>query len=152
MGLFNKETFSAEESKTAFEQYKLYVEMANKISERRGNVNTFFTTLNTLLFTVTAVIKSRDLLWVIFTCAIGCIISFAWYFTLNSYRQLNSGKFKVINEIEQRLPLSGFSYEWEVLASGMKKNKYWPISHVEKIVPAIFFAAYLIMAVILCVF
>jgi len=152
VGLFNKEVLNAEESKTAFEQYKLYVEMANKVSERRGNVNTFFTTLNTLLFTVAAVIKSRDLLWVIFTCAIGCIISLAWYFTLKSYRKLNNGKFKVINEIEQLLPLSVYSHEWEVLTSGTRKNKYWSISHVEKIVPSIFFTAYLVIAVILCVF
>ena len=152
MGLFNAETFSEQEQKTAFEQYKLYVEMANKISERRGSANTFFTTLNTVLFTITAIIRSREMLWVAFTCGIGCVISFAWYITLNSYRKLNSGKFAVINEIEKRLPLSGFSYEWEVLTSGTKKSDYMPISHSEKIVPALFFIAYLAMAIILCFF
>jgi len=142
MSLFNKEAFSDEELKIALEQYKLYVEMADKVSERRGHANTFFTTVNTLLFTVATFIGSNDLIWIIFIGIIGCVISFAWYFTLNSYRQLNSGKFTVINEIEQHMPISGFSYEWEILASGQKKNKYWPLSHVEKIVPVIFFIAY----------
>ena len=36
---------------TAFEQYKLYVEMADRVSARRSLANTFFLTLNTALFT-----------------------------------------------------------------------------------------------------
>ena len=34
------------------EQYKLYVEMADRISNRRGLTNTFFLTINTAIFTV----------------------------------------------------------------------------------------------------
>ena len=37
------------------EQYKLYVEMADRISNRRGLTNTFFLMLNTGIFTVIAV-------------------------------------------------------------------------------------------------
>ena len=147
MSLQNKESYNAEETKTIFEQYKLYVEMADRISQRRMSANTFFTTINTLLFTIATFIGSKHLVWIIFIGVIGCVISFAWYFTLNSYRQLNSGKFTVINEIEKLLPLSGFSYEWEVLESGKKKSKYWPLSHVEKIIPIIFFLAYIALTV-----
>ena len=147
MSLQNKNSFNAEETKMVFEQYKLYVEMADRVSQRRMSANTFFTTINTLLFTVATFIGSKDLVWIIFIGVIGCVISFAWYFTLNSYRQLNSGKFAVINEIEKLLPLSGFSYEWEVLESGKKKSKYWPISHVEKIIPILFFFAYIVLTV-----
>ena len=150
MNLQNKESYNVEELKTIFEQYKLYVEMADRVSQRRMSANTFFTTVNTLLFTVAAFVGSKDLQWVIFVGVIGCVISFAWYFTLNSYRQLNSGKFTVINEIEKLLPLSGFSYEWEVLASGEKKSKYWPLSHVEKIIPVIFFFAYIALIAFRC--
>ncbi|MEO0973262.1 MAG: hypothetical protein AAFX85_09215, partial [Pseudomonadota bacterium] len=32
------------------EQYKLYVEMTDRISQRRGAANTFFLTLNTAVF------------------------------------------------------------------------------------------------------
>jgi len=66
MALMNKDTLNKEELKLAFEQYKLYVEMADKISERRGHANTFFTTVNTLLFTVATFIGSNDLVWTIF--------------------------------------------------------------------------------------
>ncbi len=39
------------------EQYKLYVEMADRVSSRRGLTNTFFLTLNTLVFTLFACTK-----------------------------------------------------------------------------------------------
>jgi len=146
MSVQNKESFSSEEIKIAFEQYKLYVEMADRVSQRRMSANTFFTTVNTLLFTIAAFIGSKDVTWILFIGVVGCVISFAWYFTLNSYRQLNAGKFAVINEIEKILPLSGFSYEWAILGHGDKKQKYWPISHVEKIIPTIFFIAYIVLA------
>jgi len=138
MGLQNKESFDTEETKRIFEQYKLYVEMADRVSQRRMNANTFFIAANTLLFTVAAFVGSKDLVWTIFIAVVGCVISCAWYYTLNSYRQLNAGKFTVINKIEKLLPLSGFSYEWEVLESGKNKKQYWPLSHVEKIIPKFF--------------
>ena len=37
------------------DQYKLYVEMADSISQRRGLTNTFFLTLNTAIFTTVGV-------------------------------------------------------------------------------------------------
>lgn len=143
MSLQNKESFSSDEIRTAFEQYKLYVEMADRVSQRRMSANAFFTTVNTLLLTFATFIGNKDLLWTVFIGVIGCIISFTWYFTLNSYRQLNSGKFIVIHEIEKLLPLSCYAFEWEILASGNKKSKYWPLSHVEKVIPVIFFLAYI---------
>jgi len=148
MSLQNKESFDTEETKRIFEQYKLYVEMADRVSQRRMNANTFFIAANTLLFTAAAFIGSKDLVWIFFVGIVGCVISYAWYYTLNSYRQLNTGKFTVINEIEKLLPLSGFSYEWEVLGGGEKKDKYWPLSHVEKIIPIIFFFAYMALTVL----
>lgn len=35
-----------------FEQYKLYVEMADRVSERRATANNFFLTANTLLVSI----------------------------------------------------------------------------------------------------
>ena len=34
-----------------FEQYKICIEMADRVSQRRGPTNTFFLTLNTAIFT-----------------------------------------------------------------------------------------------------
>jgi hypothetical protein len=45
------------------EQYKLYVEMADRISNRRGLTNTFFLTLNTVIFTIIGVFWKDGLLY-----------------------------------------------------------------------------------------
>ena len=148
MNLKNKETYSFEEMNILLEQYKLYAEMADRVSQRRMSANIFFTSVNTLLFTIDYFRGNTDLFWMAFIGGIGCAISFAWYFSLNSYQQLNTGKFTVINEIEKLLPLSGFSYEWEVLSSGKKKSKYWPLSRVEKMVPVTFFVSYISLVVL----
>jgi len=144
MGLLNKEIKGTEDAKLVFEQYKLYVEMADRISQRRMSANTFFISVNTLLFAATSFLNEATMQWKLMIGVLGLVLCFAWYFTLNSYRQLNSGKFKVIHEIEKLLPLNGYAYEWEMLGGGEKKSKYWPLSHVEKIVPIVFAVAYAI--------
>lgn len=143
MDLKNKSAIEESGQAAMLEQYKLYVEMADRISQRRMSANTFFISVNTLLFAATSFLDDATTLWKLVIGVLGCILCFAWYFTLNSYRQLNSGKFKVIHEIEKLLPLNGYAYEWEVLGGGEKKSKYWPLSHVEKIVPVIFFFSYI---------
>ena len=143
MGLKNKKSYCMDESKIVFEQYKLYVEMADRISQRRMGANTFFISVNTLLFTATALLENAPIFWKALIGFLGCVLCFAWFFILDSYRQLNAGKFKVIHEIEKLLPLSSYAYEWEVLSEGEGKGKYWPLSHVEKIVPVVFFFAYI---------
>lgn len=40
------------DDKLIFEQYKLYVESADRISQRRSSVNTFFITANSIMITV----------------------------------------------------------------------------------------------------
>jgi hypothetical protein len=57
---------------------------------------------------------------------------------LENYRKLNSGKFKVIHEIEKELPLNLFEYEWEKLGKGNDPKLYKKLSNVEKIIPYIF--------------
>lgn len=42
MSLINKDFLTESEQKIAFEQYKLYVEMADRVSQRRMGANTFF--------------------------------------------------------------------------------------------------------------
>lgn len=147
MGLVNKETLTQEDLKILLEQYKLYVEMADRISQRRMNANTFFISVNTLLFAVIPFSRNIITFWYVVVALLGSILCFMWYFILNSYSQLNSGKFKVIHEIEKLLPLSSYSYEWELLGKGTEKSKYWRLSHIEKMVPIVFFVMYVIFVV-----
>ena len=143
MKLCNIEDLTESDRNLIFEQYKLYVEMADRISQRRMEANNFFIGVNTLLFTIIAFVNNPTVIWKITIGCLGCALCFIWYFNINSYRQLNTGKFKVIHEIENYLPLSGYAYEFDILKSGNKKSIYWPLSHVEKAVPIIFLIAYI---------
>lgn len=124
--LFNKMTEGDCESNIR-EQYKMYVELADRTSQRRTIANTFFLTANAALVTVTSWFKDDFGIHIYLLSAIGIAIALSWYFSIRSYGQLNSGKFKVIHEIEKQLPLNLFAYEWNLLAKGKSRKKYWPL-------------------------
>ena len=146
--LFNEKTSdSADYDKMLFEQYKLYVELADRISQRRSIANSFFITANAALLAITSWFSNDINHHIYFIAVIGIILALSWYFIIGSYRQLNSGKFKLIHELEQRLPLNLFSYEWEMLDKGESKKTYWPLSHVESVVPLLFIAVYIVLVI-----
>ena len=129
------------------EQYKLYVEMADRVSSRRGLANTFFLTLNTAILTAVGVFwKDRPTVdqWVIlFPAAVLVLQCLAWFWIIRSYRQLNSGKWAVVGALEAHLPASPFwRAEWKALGEGKDPARYWPLTHVEQWVPFLFALAY----------
>jgi hypothetical protein len=130
------------------EQYKIYVEMADRVSNRRGITNTFFLTLNTAIFTIVAVFwkdrpqASRWLLLFPLIVALGeCA---AWYWIVRSYRQLNGAKYAVIGVLEERLPAFPYSKaEWgAALGEGQDWRQYLPLTHLEQWIPILFGAIY----------
>jgi hypothetical protein len=138
---------ASEYQRQLFEQYKMYVDLADKISQRRSSANSFFITANAALLTVASWFKDDFGNYMYLVSAVGLIISLFWFFSIRSYKQLNSGKFTVIHEIEAHLPLALFAYEWEVLGEGKSYRKYWPLSHIEQIVPIIFVLLYIALSV-----
>jgi len=135
--------------KALMDQYKLYLELADRLSARRMLANTFFLSVNSALaggvFLSLEKIKQIDLIFVVGFFTICICFCFIWWLVIHSYRQLNSGKFKVIHDMEKMLPYSCFDYEWELLGKGKELNKYFPLTHVEKWVPLIFCFLYLII-------
>ena len=129
------------------EQYKIYIEMSDRISQRRLTTNTFFISANTFLITMVTIFSDFDFTVFRLTAIMGIILSFAWYFLLNSYRQMNSSKFKVIHEMEDLLPLSIYKEEWNKLEHGKNKKLYWPVSHLEKMFPVLMGIFYIILFV-----
>ncbi len=53
----------------------------------------------------------------------GMLICYSWYRLIRSYKDLNSGKFKLVHEIEKLLPISPFDDEWEIVGRGKDKTK-----------------------------
>lgn len=146
----SRESYGPEYDKHLFEQYKLYVEMADRISARRMLANSFFVGVHTALITAFTVLLKEDILhrsivgYAPFVAVI--LLCFVWWRIVGSYRQLNSGKFKVVHALESRLPVAPYDAEWVVLGSGKNPNLYRPLTHVENWVPLCFALLYLLLA------
>jgi hypothetical protein len=147
----SKQDYGARYDDHLLEQYKVYLQMADKISDRRSTTNTFFLTVNTGLVSAigaanySALRISPVLMIIVATAAI--TLCYSWQRIIRSYKDLNSAKFKVVHEIETFLPLRPFDAEWEAVGRGENKRLYLPFTHVEIFVPRIFMAIYLALAV-----
>jgi hypothetical protein len=135
------------------EQYKIYVEMADRISARRSVTNTFFLSLNTAIFAMIAVFwKDRPTAspWLLAVPLLALVMQCgAWFFLVRSYRQLNAAKYVVVGVLEERLPASPYwRAEWAALGEGRDKARYWPVTHLEQWIPAFFAAGYVASFVI----
>jgi len=132
-----------------FEQYKLYADTAEKVSDRRQNANNFFLTLNSLLLTFTGYLTTLSFaFWNILMAVAGLSISLLWFLTIASFRNLNKSKFNLICDMERNLPINIFGEEWKQLGEGRDWKKYIKISKVEQGIPVIFFIIYLLMIIL----
>ncbi|WP_217899901.1 RipA family octameric membrane protein, partial [Nodularia sp. NIES-3585] len=66
---------------------------------------------------------------------------------INSYKQLNSLKFKVIHEMETHLPFPCYAREWKVLKEDKHRRRYLRLTSVEQYIPIIFAIPYLCLFV-----
>ena len=138
-------------------QYQLYVENMEKISDRRQNANNYFITINTVLISFIGVLFQtkifESITWIKSLVAlVGIIICVVFWFLLRSYKQLNTGKFKVIHEIEKKLPINLYDYEWKILGEGKKMGLYFPFSHIEMVIPWVFGIVYLVLGILFLCF
>lgn len=124
------------------EQYKLYVEMADRISSRRQSANSFFLSINTAIIALMSYINlgyknSSSFYWLVSLA--GMALCFMWYRLVRSYKDLNTAKFKVIHEMEAKLPIAPYGLEWEKVGKGKNSKLYLPFTHIEIYIPWVFF-------------
>ena len=136
-----------------FELYKLYVELTDKVSQRRGQSNLFFLSVLSTFTGLTGFLSISfnngtfyQVSALYMVCIFGILMCIVWYFTINSYRQLNKIKFTVIEEIEQHLVFHCFSREWQLLKEN--KLKYHRLSGIEKFVPLLFIIPFIFFMII----
>lgn len=138
-------------------QYELYVEGIDKISDRRQNANNYFITINTVLISFIGLLFQAKILenirWIkLLICVVGITICVIFWFLIRSYKQLNSGKFTVIQELEEKLPAALYGFEWHILKEGTDKNVYFPFSHIEMTIPWIFGTIYFILGIAILIY
>lgn len=118
------------------EQWKTCVEMANSNTEKRNNANNLFITINSALFAViTFAWDYKSILLSI----IGIVVCVLWLSSIRSYKQLSSVKYDIVNEIEKKLPLAPFTYEWEKLKL---EHNYVGLTRIENVLPWLFLVLY----------
>ena len=129
------------------EQYKVYVEMADRISARRQTANSFFLSVNTAIIALIAYVNfgsdKTDFYWLVSLA--GMILCYMWYRLIRSYKGLNTAKFKVVHEMEQKLPFAPYDIEWDKAGRGENPKLYLPFTHTEMIIPWVFFAVHVVV-------
>ena len=146
----NKEIYGEKYSEHFFEQYKLYLQGIEKISDRRENANKYFITVNSgVIVALSFLVQHLNNLFtpylIMGVLILGIVLSVIFYFLINSYKQLNSGKFAVLHKMEESLPIQMYKDEWFALGEGKDKSKYFPFSHIERLVPVIFGIGYFVV-------
>ena len=128
------------------DQYKMYVEMADRISQRRTTANNYFLSVNAAILGFIGYLttkESPDFLWLL--AVAGIALCFLWFSIIISYKNLNTAKWLVVHEIEKRLPMSPYDAEWDAVERGKNPRLYRPMSHIESVVPWVFIILHVVV-------
>ena len=134
------------------EQYKLYVEMVDRVSQRREQSNRFYVSLVAAMVALLVILARFDVadgVWpVMFLISglFGAALSVIWFVNIKSYRQLNAAKYEIINKMEEQLPVAGYRDEWHLLLSRNRLVGSLGLSGIEQFVPVIFFILFLLLS------
>src|ERR1035441_10854278 len=125
--LFRKpvDEMTADELKSVVDIYKVLIDMADKVSQRRQNANNFYLSVNTAITGAAAYLSAtgNPSANIVIISLAGLVVCLLWKRNIDSYKDLNSGKFQVITEIEKALPIAAFTTEWDVLQRGERSEE-----------------------------
>ena len=130
------------------ELYKLMVEMADRVSQRRQAANSFYLSIDTLLITASAYIGTTAVSArvTLLVCFAGVMVSSLWVKAIESYKSLNAQKFDIINEVEKNLVVKPYTEEWERINHDIHGHKHRPFHETERLVPQVFIALFIFQA------
>ena len=131
------------------EQYKISVEMADRLNARRSLVNTFFLTLHAIIIGIVGLSLSHSPnvseIGLLLIPLLGLLIlCYAWWRLAQWYRHQVDAKAQVINALERRLPSNPFrttDFKISQRRGGHAKN---PLSRLEVYMPFLFAALYIL--------
>ncbi len=120
------------------EQYKLYVQGADTVSDRRIAASSHLLSINAALVAAYALRSplTESIVAVFFLASAGMALSLLTHFIIRSFKDLNTVKFNIIHEFETRLPATPYTLEW---TQAMERGKYQPMTGIELWMPWLFF-------------
>ena len=136
-------------------QYEIFVKTADDITVRRLQTNKFYLAILLGLFTIAGFLNKNGMTGIlnqqiilILISIIGIALSAIWYVNIESFKLLNTAKFKVILEMEKELPCQCFGKEWDYRV-GEDESKAYPIlTKIEKFLPLMMGVIYLMILVV----
>lgn len=123
--VFANDTFLSDRQ-LLLEQYKIMVGSTEKVTEQRLKVNNLFLAITSSILSISVVLgktlnfSAVALIGMLLLTVISFMVSFFWEKLIRSYGKLNTGKFKVIDDIEKKLRTNMFEYEWNILKNEVK--------------------------------
>lgn len=135
------------------EIYRLHADLADRVSQRREGANRLYASLLLALVLFLAALfrfGTGDVPGYVVVGAVGIVgvaLSISWLLVIRSYRQLNSGKLKALQELETRLEYPFFKCEWQLLGEGKDGRRYWRLTQAEAVLPWTFLALFLALIV-----
>ena len=134
-----KETYDGSITSDMLEQYKIYVQSAENVSSRRVSTSRYLLTLSAALMAIHGIQLSslNHDYWILTVPVAGIAVSVLWYNLIQSHRDMNTIKFKIILELEQHLPVALYTREWE-MAKREGGTSYKEATRIERFLPILF--------------
>lgn len=101
-----------------------YTEQANELTNKRLTTSSFFYAISAALFGLSIPYIGLPGLLI---SIVGFLLSIAWCLLTCSFKNLNSSKFEVIAQIEEKMTIKPYGQEWIIA----KKKKYLRITTIE---------------------
>jgi len=124
--------------------YEIHVNILDKFNDRREKSNHFFISVLTAIILMTSYFLNENKLNTIINPryfltsigVLGCILCFVWHFLIRAYRRINSKKFEILEELENKLEFKFYQLEREKFLTSSNKE-YNGISKIDMILPLI---------------
>jgi hypothetical protein len=146
-GIFNR-SYEAEDKELLLEQYKLYVEMHDRISARRSQANSFFISLLSGLLAIFSISSNREngitppVIGLV-VGSLGTVLCALWNFNIRSYRRIVDREIHVMLEMEKYLPFYCYNRESTMRAKDLDNKTYLRPTSIEQLTSIIFLIMYL---------
>lgn len=121
-------------------QYEKMIDTTTEVTNWRQNTNNFYLAVNTGILAIATYLYGSSSGTGQVISLIGIAISALWHQNICYYRTLNAAKFKVIHEMERKLPIAAFTKEHEYFKESNTRNA----TKIEQRIPYLFATAYTI--------
>ena len=142
------ETFTAD----LLEQYKLYVQSADRVSARRLASSRLLLALNAGLVALYGIQPAgiSQNWWAVSAPVLGVTVSLLWSWIIWSHKELNRVKFELIHEFERHLPAAPYTCEWRLVDQGRGRS-YRAVTDIERWLPRAFLVLYAVLLIALAI-